>query len=135
MKRFVLASCAIGIAACTSSTAPTAERAFELQLGHQTAVAGTPFLITFAGVIEDSRCPTGALCIQAGRAEVELAVSYLAAPPTPRVVRLVDRPDSSTALVIGWVIEFLDLLPHPTVGEPPVPEARRVRLIVRPALD
>ena len=86
MKRFVLASCAIGIAACTSSTAPTAERAFELQLGHQTAVAGTPFLITFAGVIEDSRCPENAQCVWAGRLVVLTRLDGAGWRETPELV-------------------------------------------------
>jgi hypothetical protein len=138
MKRLVLVLAAIGIAGCGSATAPTINRAFDLPIHTETAVSGSPFLVRFDSVVEDSRCPAGAACIQAGRAEVLVHV-LPAGPHIPEAwpvwARLVDRPDSNTALVTGWFIEFVDLLPHPRLGEPPAPDARRVRLIIRQAVD
>ncbi len=135
MKRLGIALLAAGVSACSSATAPTAERPFDLFINHLVDVDATPWTVRFDSVIEDSRCPTGAMCVWAGRAEVQLTMTHPDGPDDLHQARLVDRPDSNTALVEGWFVEFVDLLPRPAINQPPDPNARRVRLIVRQALD
>ena len=43
---------------------------FDLRVGRQAAVEGEGFLVRFASVVSDSRCPEGVTCVWAGNAEV-----------------------------------------------------------------
>jgi hypothetical protein len=64
---------------CSSSpAAPTAEvplgSEFSLKLGESAIVESTDLRITFLKVVNDSRCPADAVCVQAGDAVVALSV-------------------------------------------------------------
>lgn len=135
MKRLVIAVLAAGISACSTGTAPRVGGEFDLLIHQRTAVEGTPLLVEFDAVLEDSRCPRNAMCIQAGRAAVQLFVTYASGPDILHILTLVDRPDSSTAVVGGWFVDFIALNPYPTVGQQVDPDRRVVRLRLRPALD
>ena len=47
---------------------------FELALGATARVPDSPHAVTFEAVPQDSRCPTGAMCVWAGEATVRLRV-------------------------------------------------------------
>lgn len=136
MKRALIPILCAAIAACNSSaTAPRAGAEFDLGLNSPTAVAGSSLVIEFDSVLEDTRCPINAQCIQEGRAAVRILITYANGPDILHDLRLVDRPDSSTALVGGWFVDFVDLFPHPAVGQEMPPDQRRVRMRIRQALD
>jgi hypothetical protein len=136
MKRALIPALCAAIAACNSSaTAPRVGAEFDLGVRTPAAVEGTPLVVEFDSVLEDTRCPVNAQCVQEGRAAVRILVTYASGPDILHDLRLVDRPDSSTALVGGWFVDFVDLLPHPVVGQEMTPESRRVRLRIRQALD
>lgn len=136
MKRAIIPALCAAIAACnTATTAPRAGAEFDVGVHSPTAVAGTPLVVEFDSVLEDTRCPINAQCVQEGRAAVRVLVTYASGPDILHVLRLVNRPDSSTGLVGGWFVDFIDLLPHPAVGQEMPPDQRRVRLRIRQALD
>lgn len=135
MKRLAILLLVLGVSACRTATEPALNEPFELWLNEPRRVEGTGLVFEFAEVIEDSRCPEGAMCIVAGRAEVRVNAWYASGPDILYTMRLVDRPDSSTVVVAGHFVEFQDLLPHPSIDGPVNPRSQRVRLLVRPALD
>ena len=64
---------------CSSSpAAPTAEvplgSEFSLKPGESALVVSTDLVVTFLQVVNDSRCPADAVCVQAGDAVVALSV-------------------------------------------------------------
>ncbi|HEU5218856.1 MAG TPA: hypothetical protein VFU23_09365 [Gemmatimonadales bacterium] len=62
------------VACASPSTGVPLEQDFELQPGQSASIAGTGQTVTFEGVSEDSRCPTGVVCVWAGNARVNLRV-------------------------------------------------------------
>jgi hypothetical protein len=73
--------CFIILAACSCSStpaAPSAEvplgREFSLKPGESVIIESTDLRVTFLKVVNDSRCPADAVCIQAGDAVVALRV-------------------------------------------------------------
>ena len=59
--------------ACSGSppTAPTGTN-ITLRVGESVSIAGTPLVLTFVRIGEDSRCPPDVTCIWSGNARVEL---------------------------------------------------------------
>lgn len=77
--------------------------------------------ICFDSLLEDSRCPRGVQCFWAGTAigkfsfivnnnEQKIILSTLNLPPLP----------PSDTILMGYKIEFRDLLPHPDIHFPPI---------------
>jgi hypothetical protein len=93
-----------------------AEESFELHPGEKVAAAGGELDVTFLSVLEDSRCPKGEQCIQAGRARL----SFEAVPRGGDAVRfeLVTSTDDSEAVVGHYRIVFRGLEPYPSVKAP-----------------
>jgi hypothetical protein len=86
-------------------------------------------VVAFTGVLEDSRCPEGAQCIQAGRARITLRVSD--ATGLAREVTLVTSSDATARdTAFGRTIQLLSLLPAPAVGVPLVQGDYSARLVV-----
>lgn len=56
------------------ATAQTAQQ-IKLRPGNQKTVTGGKVTIKFVSVAEDSRCPEGVNCIQAGNAKIQIKVS------------------------------------------------------------
>src|SRR5690242_12698646 len=55
---------------------------FPLHVGQSASVAGVSSVITLRAVRNDSRCPSGAQCVQAGNAEVVLDVAQGGGAPS-----------------------------------------------------
>ncbi|HUF18384.1 MAG TPA: hypothetical protein VMS12_10115 [Thermoanaerobaculia bacterium] len=83
MKSLAVAIFALMLAAsCASSTrAPGAprtvalDREFELRIGEEARLDNGRVNVTFASLINDSRCPGNVTCIHEGNAEIELIVT------------------------------------------------------------
>lgn len=129
MKRLTLVAVA-ALAACTNST-PTAPvgREFNIAVGETTAISGTDLTVTFVRVAEDSRCPMGAQCIQAGNAKVELRATLNGSPVT---LSLNTMTEPKTGTVTPYRITLTGLTPYPTVENPnPIdPKDYRAALLV-----
>ncbi|HEU4828646.1 MAG TPA: hypothetical protein VFT04_05585 [Gemmatimonadales bacterium] len=104
----------------------TAGSELQLALGGAARVSGGPE-VTFEAVVEDSRCPIDAVCIQAGRATVRLGISH---PDGDRKIEL-SIPEGATAdTVHGHVVRLLSLLPPPAAAAPTPPDSYRVALLI-----
>lgn len=50
------------------------EKQIKVQVNNQKTVPGTKMTIKFVSLVEDSRCPEGVNCIQAGNAKIKVTV-------------------------------------------------------------
>ena len=79
------------------------------------AVPRTPWTVVFDSVMSDSRCPIGALCIQAGEAVLALELASPLADPLPQ-----DSPHfslgSEPVEVEGLRFSQVDVQPMPRIG-------------------
>lgn len=99
---------------------------FELPVGVTHRVADGPD-VTFTGVVEDSRCPIDAVCVQAGWATILLSVAY---GGSRSEVRLSTREGASADTLHGHELRLISLLPPPRAAAPTPSEAYRVTLTV-----
>jgi len=82
MKKLVVAVCmapmlAICLTSCGSNSGDVGahlDYGFPLAIGQKAVIAGENLEIKFIDVMEDSRCPTGATCIWAGRVSVKVEI-------------------------------------------------------------
>ncbi len=96
----------LGCPASPTSTGVVVGQSFRLAPGESAALDGAPRM-TFSGVTEDSRCPTGVVCIRAGEVVVDVAFAGGAS------VSL--RPGESTR----WgdtQLQLVGVTPYPTSG-------------------
>ncbi len=84
--------------------------------------------IGFGRVMEDSRCPTGAQCVQAGNALVGLILQERG--EATRTVELNTGQDPRRVSHEGYIVEVVGLDPLPTTAGPPDGESYVVRLRV-----
>lgn len=86
---------------------------FPLHVGQSASVAGVSSVITFRAVRNDSRCPTGTQCVQAGNAEVVLDVAPAAGAPSS--LTLNTTPPGERTLGNG-ILRLISLSPAPMAG-------------------
>lgn len=115
---------------CSSSPAsPTAEvplgSEFSLKPGESAMVESTDLLVTFQKVVQDSRCPADAVCVQAGDAVVALTVGKAG-------VEL--RSNSAPETVVGsYLLRLERVEPFVYVSRPIEPkDYRAVLKLTRP---
>ena len=102
---------------------------FALALGASTSLTGTPWLLTFERVVEDSRCATGVTCVWEGNARI--AVQFMALenwpPDDSNSVSVADQFTaeintssrfSTTADHRGLRVELRRLEPSPSADSP-----------------
>lgn len=102
---------------------------FELRLGARALVAGE-FRVTFERVAEESRCPTGAECVQAGNAAAAFAVESDVGNAT-LTLNTGRAPESAAAM--GGELRLVELGPPPRAGAVSDTSAYVATLIVSPA--
>lgn len=99
---------------------------FELPLGGAAQVDGGP-TVTFAKVVEDSRCPIDAVCIQAGRATVRLEIQR----GDSASELLLSTRDGAIADTVGLhEIRLVALFPPPRAATPTPTDSYRVTLLI-----
>lgn len=106
----------LGLVACESSTSPTVpvDQQFTMAPGDTVDVADTSLRVRFDGVLNDSRCPIDAVCIQGGDAEVRLTASNDGAP---QLITL--HTGSMTPVVFdGFTFTLVELTPYPFSSQP-----------------
>jgi hypothetical protein len=85
----------------------------------QTVYKGDDVTLCFDSLVEDSRCPIGALCIWEGRAIVKFSFT-VNQDQRPIILSTVKFPGSpSDTTLMGYKIEFVNLLPYPEVNKSP----------------
>ena len=139
MNRLIAGAMALALAGCGGGSAPasaptpavgatqgparlsvTVGQEFRLHIGESATVGGISSTVTFNHVQSDSRCPTGAQCVQAGSAEVALDVTGAAA----RSLTLSTDAASRQAPLGSAVIRLVSLTPLP--GSAAVPPSQYV---------
>jgi hypothetical protein len=69
-------------------------QSFTVGVGQPVTVSGPGLTVTFAALVEDSRCPIGSQCIWAGRAVISLTVTKAGMAPATLSVSNEDPPSS-----------------------------------------
>jgi hypothetical protein len=118
-----LGAIALGVTACSSNVTPTPTatvvplgQKFVLALGQSQNIAGEDLSFKFIDVTEDSRCPLGAQCIQAGQAVCRLEAT-LNGQTSPLDLINIGPPEGMTSAEMGlYKIDF-QLTPYPEVGQ------------------
>ena len=88
-------------------------RPFEMKPGETVTVRGVR--ITFDGVTEDSRCPTGAQCVWAGDAAAAFALEK--SPDAVRLTLHTSGRFQQQAEFDGLVVRLEDVKPYPKLGQ------------------
>ena len=69
-------ACAMLASGCTSYVKVPLGQEFTLAPGQEVSISGEPLRVMFDRVIEDSRCPTGVVCIWEGRVGCLIRMTY-----------------------------------------------------------
>lgn len=107
---------------------PYGER-FDLGLGRR-ALVGGEFAVVFERVAEESRCPAGARCVQAGNAAAAFAVESDAGRAT---LTLNTGREPTRAAAMGGEVGLIELSPPPAAGAAPDTTEYVATLVVSPA--
>lgn len=109
------------LASCSSSpTVPSVEPVseFVLAVGDAAQVSTTGLRVQFERVVGDSRCPSDAICIWAG--DAELAVTVTRPGHGKEVLSLRTVGTESRAVIGDWALSLTRLEPYPQ-GSKPIP--------------
>jgi hypothetical protein len=91
--------------------------------------------LTFARLLEDSRCPEGVQCVWAGVAAVELTAMGTFTRPQTLVVATADLPDkgyAKAAVFHRYTFRLTELTPYPAQGDPErAAQKRKIKLTVK----
>jgi len=104
------------------------DRNFSLGQNETAVITDEDLEITLEEVIEDSRCPEGAICIWAGRASCVVQITSGKIPPYRMVLvqpGLADQYAEDTYLT--YKLAF-GILPYPVVGKEIKPEEYRLQM-------
>lgn len=103
----------------------------DIRLGQRVQVGDEPVALQFAGVLADTRRPTGSQGALAGRCTVGLAlVREGGETSTFELAVDAEAPELAVAKVLGYHVSLYDVLPHPTGDEPRPAQDRCTATIV-----
>lgn len=101
---------------------------FRLPVGNR-ALVSNDALIRFVEVVGESRCPTGAVCVWEGDAEVLLELKRTGFEPK-RFTLHTNESMTNDTVVDGVSVRMLRLDPYPVVGEKSDPKAYVATLLL-----
>lgn len=93
----------------------TLDKEFKIKINSHVVIQNEAIKITFNKVLEDSRCPKGARCIDAGSARVSLT---LAKNSDQKTVELSSFRGTKSVEYQGCEINFVNLEPYPDAHKP-----------------
>jgi len=137
MKKFVITICmaailAVCLTSCGSNNGDVGahlDYGFPLAIGQKAVVAGENLEIKFVEVMEDSRCPTGATCIWAGRVSVK--IEFTDADGSYEMVLV--QPGLSDGYAVETYKEYkisYKVIPYPELGIEMKKEDYRLQLTI-----
>lgn len=109
---FLLITC---IAPLNTVEEPTLDKEFKIKMNSHVVIQNEAIKITFNKVLEDSRCPKGARCIDAGSTRVSLT---LAKNSDQKTVELSSFRGTKSVEYQGCEINFVNLEPYPDAHKP-----------------
>jgi hypothetical protein len=115
------------VSAHTAAPEPEFGRPFEIKAAELVAIQG--LRITFDGVSEDSRCPTGMQCVWAGDAAATFTLEKPPAAAEQRTLHTNGRFERQTDFD-NFVVRLEDLKPYPREGVEIEPADYRAALVV-----
>jgi len=126
-SRIAIAGALLALA-CSASppTAPTGAN-ITLRIGESVSIAGTPLVLTFVRIGEDSRCPPDVTCIWAGNASVEIDARTGAGLET---ISLNTTVGPREAVVGVFRISLVELTPPPASNVRVSPDYFRATIVV-----
>jgi hypothetical protein len=112
----------LGAAACAPMTSPQVQvgREFDVALGRDAKVQGTPITVLFRGVTNDSRCAVDVQCVWAGNAALSVSIFEGNGPPTDATLNTGVEPRSIA--VGGHTVRLVGLKPAPHSGKTIAPQ-------------
>lgn len=126
MQKTIFAVVIAALAGCTTPSQPgspggvipsvqvQAGRQFDLSVGQQAQIQGTSVSVRFAGVGEDSRCPSDVQCVWAGNAAVQLSLT--SSQESSADVKLNTTLDPKSVQYGGYTIQLVGVKPVPKSG-------------------
>jgi hypothetical protein len=102
---------------------------FALAFGRRVRVERSDTRARFVALVEDSRCPTGVQCIQAGRARVRLEVTRGSSTVG---IELGTDGEASFASAGGVTWELQAVAPYPAAGRAHRPSSYVLTLVAHP---
>jgi hypothetical protein len=122
-RRSLLSLLALGLTTCGLSTDPSqqVEGDIRVEVGEEAEIPGTVLRIWFIQVNADSRCPSGAVCIWEGDAEVAIGLTAGSGPT--QLAAIHTREDPRFVDFSGVRVTLADLVPYPREGVPTSPDA------------
>jgi len=124
--KFIIVFSAFLLIHCNNSGSPLKPelgQEFELYYGQSKAVDNYSLTIKFKNVIEDSRCPEGAVCVWEGNAKIAIEVSR-----KDFVLNTTLEPEEIEHL--GFKIRLIEVYPYPKIDEQIEFEDYKIKLIV-----
>ncbi|MEZ4875233.1 MAG: hypothetical protein R2793_07260 [Flavobacteriaceae bacterium] len=125
MKRIALLSLLFISVSAFSQESPSGTPKIAIKIEEGATVVLQGVSITFAAVLEDSRCPKYTNCIWAGRAVVEVEVSGEGVTETKKIYLGETRPNEPTGKTMyekdNYAIEVAALQPYPEEGKEKAP--------------
>jgi len=118
---------ALVVAAHASVVEPPLGDPFEMKPDEVVTIEGVR--ITFEGVAEDSRCPSGAQCVWAGDAAAALTLEKPPAAAQHRTLHTNGRFERQ-ATIDTLVVRLDDVKPYPKIGATIAPADYRATLVV-----
>ena len=82
-----------------------------VQINGQKAAVKNKLTIKFVSLIEDSRCPKGTQCIQAGTAKIQIKAS--GGREGEKMFELQTNPNANSVFYGGYEIKLIDVNPAP----------------------
>lgn len=135
LKRYAAVALATVALGCSGSTEPQldsnasmvpATTEVTLRYGEDRQLDNSVLRLTFARVVEDSRCPVDVVCVWAGNAVVEIGIAAGMGPTVPLQINALLDPR-----YVDWSgirVTVLELNPAPRSDTPIKPEDYSVKL-------
>jgi hypothetical protein len=118
---------ALVVAVLASAAEPELGHPFEMKPDEVVTIQG--LRITFEGVTDDSRCPTGVQCVWAGDAAAAFTLEKPPAAAEHRTLHTNGRFERQVT-IDTFVVRFDDLKPYPKRGATIAPTDYRATLVV-----
>ena len=112
----------------TTPTGPKIGEEFELAYAQTIQIQGKTITIKFQNIAEDSRCPTGVICVWEGNAKIILTVAQ-----HDTSVNTTLQPKELTFTGEGgiqYTVRLISVSPYPNINERIKLEEYRIKLVV-----
>lgn len=129
MLRACIVPILLMVTAVTSAAQPSLGKTFELKVGEWKIIGPEEFTVGFDGILADSRCPIGLLCIWEGDAVANIWAE-LPASDREEFVLHTHRGFDWHVRYENYEIELVAVAPYPVLYDPIPPEEYVVTVLV-----